>query len=44
MAAVRHLGFLGGSCWTTHKGTFVVAIPRKIVTHDRLSSVKVIII
>jgi len=29
MAAVSHLGFVGGGRGTTHEGPIVVAIPRK---------------
>jgi len=43
MAAIRHLGFVGGSRGTTHEGSFVVAIsPLKFCHYDRISSVQVI--
>ena len=29
MAAVHHLGFVGGSFGTIHESPFIVAIPRK---------------
>ena len=37
MAAVHHLGFVGGSFGTIHESPFIVAIPRKKIGHDRLS-------
>jgi len=39
MAAIHHLGFVGGSHGTTHKGPFTVANPRKKICNDQCSSV-----